>query len=79
MSDTSRVVLITAGASGIGRAIAMHFAAQNYHVHVCDVDQIAIETLNRDMPTVSTTCADLTKQARYFSQQRRHFRAHSRG
>lgn len=61
MSDTSRVVLITAGASGIGRAIAMHFAAQRYHVHVCDVDQIAIETLNRDMPNVSTTCADLTK------------------
>ena len=61
MSDTSRVVLITAGASGIGRAIVMHFVTQNYHVHVCDVDQIAIDTLNRDMPNVSTTCADLTK------------------
>lgn len=61
MSDTSRVVLITAGASGIGRAIVMHLVTQNYHVHVCDVDQIAIDTLNRDMPNVSTTCADLTK------------------
>ena len=61
MSHTSRVVLITAGASGIGRAIVMHLVTQNYHVHVCDVDQIAIDTLNRDMPNVSTTCADLTK------------------
>ena len=60
MSDTSRVVLISAGASGIGRAIAMHFAAQHYRVHVCDIDQMAIEALNRDMPEISTTCADLT-------------------
>ena len=61
MSNTSRVVLITAGASGIGRVIAAHFATQNYHVHVCDIDQTAIDALNIDIPTISTTCADLTK------------------
>jgi NAD(P)-dependent dehydrogenase (short-subunit alcohol dehydrogenase family) len=61
MSNTSRVVLITAGASGIGLAIAAHFAAQNYRVHVCDIDQTAIDALNINIPTISTTCADLTK------------------
>jgi hypothetical protein len=50
MSNTSRVVLIAADASGIRPAIA----AQNYRMHVCDIDQTAIDVLNSDIPMVST-------------------------
>jgi NAD(P)-dependent dehydrogenase (short-subunit alcohol dehydrogenase family) len=38
-------VLITAGASGIGREIARAFAAQGDKVFVCDIDPKALETL----------------------------------
>ena len=33
------MVLVTAGASGIGRVIAENFLAQKCKVHVCDIDQ----------------------------------------
>ena len=36
-------VLITAGASGIGLATARAFAQEGARVHVCDIDQTALE------------------------------------
>ena len=38
-------VIITAGAAGIGRAIADAFVAQGAHVHVCDIDADAVAAL----------------------------------
>ena len=38
-------VIITAGAAGIGRAIADAFVAQGATVHVCDIDADAVATL----------------------------------
>ena len=38
-------VIITAGAAGIGRAIADAFVAQGATVHVCDIDAEAVATL----------------------------------
>ena len=37
-----QVVMISAGAAGIGRVIAETFLDHDCHVHVCDVDEDAI-------------------------------------
>jgi len=54
------VVLVTAGASGIGRAIARSFLAHDCHVHICDIDQSAIESFLRKNPQASATVADVS-------------------
>ena len=40
-------VLVTAGAAGIGRAIAGTFLDHGARVHVCDVDRTALEEARR--------------------------------
>jgi short-subunit dehydrogenase involved in D-alanine esterification of teichoic acids len=54
-------VLITAGASGIGREIARAFTAQGAKVFVCDIDQKALETLTQEIPLVTTVVCDVSK------------------
>ena len=61
MSTVSRVVLVTAGGSGIGLAIAKYFVKQGDEVHICDVDQLAIDKALTELPTMTATCAELTK------------------
>jgi NAD(P)-dependent dehydrogenase (short-subunit alcohol dehydrogenase family) len=53
-------VVVTAGAAGIGRAIARAFAEQGARVHVCDVDQRALEQLDR---AITQTRADVSQVA----------------
>jgi NAD(P)-dependent dehydrogenase (short-subunit alcohol dehydrogenase family) len=52
-------VLITAGGSGIGRAIAECFDAEGAHVHVCDVVGDCLEVLRRERPGIASTIADV--------------------
>ena len=61
MSTVSRVVLVTAGGSGIGFAIAKYFVKQGDEVHICDVDQLAIDKALNELPSMTATCAELTK------------------
>ena len=58
---TSQVqrVLITAGAGGIGRAIAPAFTAAGARVHVCDIDAAALEVLRAQLPGVTTSVCDM--------------------
>ena len=56
-------VLVTAGAAGIGRAIARTFVEQGARVHVCDVDEAALSILDREMPQVTQTRADVSSVA----------------
>ncbi len=58
---TSQVqrVLITAGAGGIGRAIATAFTAAGARVHVCDIDAAALEVLRAQLPGVTTSVCDM--------------------
>jgi NAD(P)-dependent dehydrogenase (short-subunit alcohol dehydrogenase family) len=51
-------VLVTAGASGIGAAVARAFHEAGARVHVCDIDVAALESLRTEVPTITGTVAD---------------------
>ena len=54
-TPTQQRVLVTAGASGIGHAIATAFSAAGAGVHVADIDATAVEKLNAAHPAHITT------------------------
>jgi NAD(P)-dependent dehydrogenase (short-subunit alcohol dehydrogenase family) len=52
-------VLVTAGAAGIGRAIAKTFFDQGARVQVCDVDDKALSSFKKDFPELHQCKADV--------------------
>ncbi len=56
-------VLVTAGASGIGREIVRAFAAQGAKVFVCDIDAKGLDNLAQEIPGLATMVCDLSKRA----------------
>jgi NAD(P)-dependent dehydrogenase (short-subunit alcohol dehydrogenase family) len=54
--------MITAGASGIGLAIARAFADSGAKVHVCDVDERALDAAARSHPQIAATHLDVTDE-----------------
>jgi NAD(P)-dependent dehydrogenase (short-subunit alcohol dehydrogenase family) len=56
-------VLVTAGASGIGREIARAFVGEGAKVHVCDVDREALAALEKSDPKITQTTADVADRA----------------
>jgi len=56
-------VLVTAGAAGIGRAIAQTFVEHGARVHICDIDTNALAEMKRLAPQVSQTVADVANLA----------------
>lgn len=54
--------LITAGASGIGRVIAMRFADEGARVHVCDVSEHALAEFAAERSDIGGTVADVSDQ-----------------
>src|SRR5438094_1889431 len=52
-------VVVTAGAAGIGRAIARTFVEHGARVHICDVDQRALKEAGSSLPGVTQTLADV--------------------
>ena len=61
--NPEQVVMISAGASGIGRVIAETFLAHDCRVHVCDIDESAISDFLSGNPSASATKADISKVA----------------
>lgn len=56
-------VLVTAGANGIGAAIARAFHAAGAHVHVCDVDRVALDRFVTETPGITGSAADASVAA----------------
>src|SRR3954468_1580508 len=55
-------VLVTAGASGIGKEIAQAFMASGAKVSVCDIDEAALRKAAQDMPGLVTKVCDVSKR-----------------
>jgi NAD(P)-dependent dehydrogenase (short-subunit alcohol dehydrogenase family) len=62
-AQQAQKVLITAGAGGIGRAIAAAFVATGARVHVCDLDAQALDQLRAEMPGTTTSVCDVSDRA----------------
>ncbi len=58
-------VMITAGAAGIGRAMAERFVEHGARVHVCDVDKAALDRLATERPDIQGTCVDVADETAF--------------
>jgi len=56
-------VLVTAGAGGVGAAIARAFHAAGSRVHVCDIDRSALDQLHAELPGITGSMADVSLNA----------------
>jgi NAD(P)-dependent dehydrogenase (short-subunit alcohol dehydrogenase family) len=63
VTNEQKRVLVTAGAGGIGRVIAEALLAENYRVHVCDIDSAAIDSFLHANPEAGATLADVADPA----------------
>lgn len=59
----SQRVMITAAASGIGRAIAKAFHEDGAQVHICDANQQALESFREDFPDIAATLVNVRNEA----------------
>ena len=59
MSEQKKCAVITGAAGGIGLALAIRLADDGWRLHLCDVDQSRIETMQRDLPADTTICQSL--------------------
>jgi len=65
-------VLVTAGGSGIGRVIAQTFLDHGARVHVCDVDEKALQKLPQNITQTVADVAKLGDVERLFEDVKRH-------
>jgi NAD(P)-dependent dehydrogenase (short-subunit alcohol dehydrogenase family) len=56
-------VFVSAGAAGIGRAIADMLVEHEARVHICDVSKDALEDFSRRHPSHGATLADVSNEA----------------
>ena len=60
---TQHRIMITAAASGIGRAIAKAFHEDGARVHICDVNEDALEVFRNDFPEIAATRVNVRDEA----------------
>lgn len=56
-------VMISAGAAGIGRAMAETFTDRGCKVHVCDIDDAALAAIQAERPDIGAFKADVADEA----------------
>jgi NAD(P)-dependent dehydrogenase (short-subunit alcohol dehydrogenase family) len=61
MSSLGPVVVISGGATGIGRTMAQRFLAAGYRVHIGDADPAAVAQFSADHPDASASCTDVSR------------------
>lgn len=61
--SSEKVILVTAGASGIGRSIATTFLRYGCRVHICDISAPAVERFLADNRGATATVADVSAPA----------------
>src|ERR1700749_1888415 len=69
-------VLVTAGASGIGAAIASAFAEADAKIHICDINDAALAASQTAFPRYHASTADVadeTQVVSLFETQRKKF------
>ncbi|MEE2759951.1 MAG: SDR family oxidoreductase [Pseudomonadota bacterium] len=71
--DGKQRVLVTAGAAGIGLAVAERFLDAGAQVMVCDIDENALDTASPDLATVYCDVADAIAVADLFEKMRVEF------
>ncbi|MBN3857854.1 SDR family oxidoreductase [Paraburkholderia sp. Ac-20340] len=62
-TSTGLRVLVTAGAGGIGRAITEAFVAAGASVHICDIDEAALQQMQAQLPGLTTSVCDIADRA----------------
>ncbi len=62
MASNEQRVLVTAGASGIDRAIAEAFVANGARVHIADIDTSAIDAMCAANPDVTSSVTDVADE-----------------
>jgi NAD(P)-dependent dehydrogenase (short-subunit alcohol dehydrogenase family) len=55
-------VMITAAATGIGRAIAKAFYDEGANVHICDVNEQALEAFRDEFPDIAATHVNVRRE-----------------
>ncbi len=76
MNFNDQSVLITAGASGIGRAIALEFHKAGASVHVVDIDKEAGRKMENASPEIMVSIADASNEAQTRSIAEQHVKTY---
>jgi uncharacterized oxidoreductase len=63
MNESGNTILITGGANGIGKALAMRFLKADNTVIVCDVDREKLEEAKKAIPALQIIRSDLSIEA----------------
>jgi NAD(P)-dependent dehydrogenase (short-subunit alcohol dehydrogenase family) len=61
--DMPQRVMITAAATGIGRAIAKAFHDEGARVHICDINEDVLNVFREDFPDIAATLVDVQNEA----------------
>src|SRR4051794_40702604 len=62
MGVTRQRVMITAAAAGIGRAIARAFAGDGARVHICDIDDGALDGFRAEFPDIAASRVNVSNE-----------------